>query len=82
MAPHSRNRRAGELLVQGVTRDQIAPLIGGTAEAIGSVPLLAALCEHERVSAPATQALAALVEGRIAPESWIQGVRAGDRRAA
>jgi hypothetical protein len=28
------------------------------------------------------QALAALVEGRIAPDTWIEDVRAGGRRAA
>jgi hypothetical protein len=34
------------------------------------------------VDAPATEALAALVEGRIAPDRWIENVRAGGRRAA
>jgi glycerol-3-phosphate dehydrogenase len=82
LAPHSRNRRAGELLAQGMPREQIGAALGGTAEAIDTVPLLAALCEREQVEAPATHALAALVQGRIAPQQWIEGVRAGDRRAA
>ena len=82
LAPHSRNRRAGELLARGVPAAQIAPAIGGKAESLDSVPMLAALCERERVEAPATSALAALVQGRIAPAQWIEGVRSGDRRAA
>ena len=83
LAPHSRNRRAGELLAQRrARRRQIAAMLGGTAEGVESVPLLAAACEREGVDAPATKALAALVEGRIEPGRWIEDVRAGGRRAA
>jgi glycerol-3-phosphate dehydrogenase (NAD(P)+) len=82
LAPHSRNRRAGELLAQGLPADRIGAAIGATAEAVDSVPLLAAACERHGVEAPATEALAALVEGRIPPQRWIEDVRAGGRRAA
>jgi 1-acyl-sn-glycerol-3-phosphate acyltransferase len=82
MAPHSRNRRAGEMLVTGVPAAQMRAQLGSTAEGVESVPLLAAACERRGVDAPATQALSALVEGRIAPARWIEDVRAGGRRAA
>jgi glycerol-3-phosphate dehydrogenase (NAD(P)+) len=82
MAPHSRNRRAGEMLAAGIPAAQLRAQLGSTAEGVESVPLLAAACERRGIEAPATQALSALVEGRIAPERWIENVRTGGRRAA
>jgi glycerol-3-phosphate dehydrogenase len=66
----SRNRRAGELLVQGVPGEEIGQALGQTAEAVDSVPLLAHVAREEHVDAPALDSLAALVEGRIEPERW------------
>jgi len=60
----------------------VGAALGGTAEGVESVPLLAGACAREGVAAPATEALSALVEGRIAPERWIEDVRTGSRRAA
>src|SRR3954452_23735550 len=82
LAPHSRNRRAGELLGSGVPAEEIAGRLGATAEAVDSVPLLVELCDRLGVDAPATAALAGLVEGRIQPSRWIEKVRAGGRAAA
>jgi glycerol-3-phosphate dehydrogenase (NAD(P)+) len=82
LAPHSRNRRAGEMLATGTPAPAVGAALGGTAEGVESVPLLAGVCAREGVEAPATEALAALVEGRIAPERWIEDVRTGGRRAA
>jgi glycerol-3-phosphate dehydrogenase (NAD(P)+) len=82
LAPHSRNRRAGELLAGGVPAHEIAGRLGATAEAVDTVPLLVELCDRLRVDAPATAALAGLVEGRIPPSRWIEKVRAGGGRAA
>jgi glycerol-3-phosphate dehydrogenase len=69
-AAGSRNRRAGELLAQGVPGTEIAQALGHTAEAVDSVPLLATVARDARVEAPALNSLAALVEGRMAPERW------------
>jgi 1-acyl-sn-glycerol-3-phosphate acyltransferase len=66
----SRNRRAGELLAQGVPGSEIGHALGQTAEAVDSVPLLATVARDAHVEAPALNSLAALVEGRIAPERW------------
>jgi glycerol-3-phosphate dehydrogenase (NAD(P)+) len=70
VADGSRNRRAGELLAQGVPAAEIANALGHAAEAVDSVPLLAAMLRDADLAAPATNGLAALVEGRIAPADW------------
>jgi glycerol-3-phosphate dehydrogenase (NAD(P)+) len=70
VATGSRNRRAGELLAQGVPAEEIAPALGQAAEAVDSIPLLASAARGARVEAPALDGLAALVEGRIDPERW------------
>jgi glycerol-3-phosphate dehydrogenase (NAD(P)+) len=67
---NSRNRRAGELLAQGVPGEEICHALGSTAEAVDAVPLLAHVARDEHLSTPALNSLAALVEGKIAPERW------------
>jgi glycerol-3-phosphate dehydrogenase (NAD(P)+) len=69
-APESRNRRAGELLAQGVPGEEITQALGHTAEAVDAVPLLASVARSEQIPAPTLDSLAALVEGRIEPERW------------
>jgi glycerol-3-phosphate dehydrogenase (NAD(P)+) len=66
----SRNRRAGELLAQGVPAPEISRALGQTAEAVDAIPLLAAVARNEQLSAPAIEGLAAFVEGRLEPDSW------------
>ncbi|HEX5145693.1 MAG TPA: 1-acyl-sn-glycerol-3-phosphate acyltransferase [Conexibacter sp.] len=70
VADGSRNRRAGELLGQGVPAREIAPALGHAVEAVDTVPLLAGLLREAQLAAPATLGLAELVEGRIEPERW------------
>jgi glycerol-3-phosphate dehydrogenase (NAD(P)+) len=70
LAEGSRNRRAGELLSQGVAPEQIAPMIGHAVEAVDAVPLLASLARRIELSTPAIDGLAALVQGRIEPAQW------------
>jgi glycerol-3-phosphate dehydrogenase (NAD(P)+) len=80
VASGSRNRRAGELLSQGVAPDQIAPMIGHSVEAVDTVPLLAEASRSASLKAPALDNLAALVEGRLEPERWAETVTAPVRR--
>ncbi|MEA2427541.1 MAG: glycerol-3-phosphate dehydrogenase, partial [Thermoleophilaceae bacterium] len=82
LAPHSRNRRAGEMIAQGVPASEIRGRLGATAEAVDTVPQLARLCEEMRSDAPALLSLNALVEGTIQPSRWIEDVRTGGRAAA
>jgi glycerol-3-phosphate dehydrogenase (NAD(P)+) len=70
LASGSRNRRAGELLSQGVPPEQISPMLGHVAEAVDLVPLLAGVARDEHLETPALQSLAELVEGQIDPEQW------------
>jgi 1-acyl-sn-glycerol-3-phosphate acyltransferase len=70
VAPRSRNRRAGELISQGVPSEQIGHLVGHVVEAVDTVPLLTSVARDTRVETPTLDGLAALVEGRIDPESW------------
>jgi 1-acyl-sn-glycerol-3-phosphate acyltransferase len=70
VASSSRNRRAGELLAQGLPAAEIGRALGQAAEAVDSVPLLASAAREARLESPALDGLAALVEGRIDPEQW------------
>ena len=54
LAPQSRNRRAGELLAQGVSAAEIPSRVGQTVEALESVPLLAKALAKAGVEAPVT----------------------------
>jgi len=72
----SRNRRAGELLAQGVPASEIGDALGQAVEAVDSAPLLASVARDAHLEAPALESLAALVEGRIEPEQWTATVTA------
>jgi glycerol-3-phosphate dehydrogenase (NAD(P)+) len=76
----SRNRRAGELLAQGVPGAEIGRTLGQAAEAVDAVPLLASVARDAQLETPALDSLAALVEGRIEPERWTATVTAPTRR--
>ena len=77
LAPLSRNRRAGELLAQGVPAADIPGRVGGQAvEALESVPLLAKALIVAGVQAPVTSALERLISGELPVEDWVAVVRA------
>ncbi|MBV9918100.1 MAG: glycerol-3-phosphate dehydrogenase, partial [Solirubrobacterales bacterium] len=69
-ATSSRNRRAGELLSQGVPPREIGMVLGHVAEALDAVPLLRDVARTAQLETPALDGLAALIEGRIDPERW------------
>jgi len=75
LAPQSRNRRAGELLGEGVPTGEIPSRIGQAVEALESVPLLAAALERDGIDAPVTRGLAALIAGELPLEGWVGLVR-------
>jgi glycerol-3-phosphate dehydrogenase (NAD(P)+) len=76
LAPESRNRRAGELLAQGVPSSEITPRVGQAVEALESVPLLAKALMRAGINAPVTSALARLIEGELPIDDWVTVVRA------
>jgi glycerol-3-phosphate dehydrogenase (NAD(P)+) len=75
LAPESRNRRAGELLADGVAADQISGRVGQAVEALQTVPMLARAIGSAGLAAPVTSALAGLIEGDLPLEEWVSIVR-------
>ncbi len=75
LAPQSRNRRAGELLAEGVPTAEIPARIGQAVEALESVPLLARALERAGVEAPVTSGLAQLIAGDLPLDDWVALVR-------
>jgi glycerol-3-phosphate dehydrogenase (NAD(P)+) len=75
LAPQSRNRRAGELLADGVAAAEIPGIIGQAVESLDLVPLLARALTRAGVDAPIVTALAGLISGELPLEEWIARVR-------
>jgi glycerol-3-phosphate dehydrogenase (NAD(P)+) len=75
LAPQSRNRRAGELLAQGVPAAEIPARVGQAVEALESAPLLARALAAAGVEAPVTTALGRLIAGELPLEEWVAVVR-------
>lgn len=75
LAPESRNRRAGELLAEGVSAADIPARIGQAVEALESVPLLARALAEAGIDAPVTHALGRLIAGHLPLEEWVGVVR-------
>jgi glycerol-3-phosphate dehydrogenase (NAD(P)+) len=82
LAPQSRNRRAGELLAQGVPAGEIPERVGQAVEALESVPLLAGALAAADVEAPVTTALGRLIAGELPLGDWVALVRATVPRPA
>jgi glycerol-3-phosphate dehydrogenase (NAD(P)+) len=76
LAAGSRNRRAGELLAAGVAANDIAPALGHAAEAVDSVPLLAARVREAGMDAPVLAGLAGMIDGSVEPERWTAALTA------
>ncbi|HYH89720.1 MAG TPA: 1-acyl-sn-glycerol-3-phosphate acyltransferase [Solirubrobacteraceae bacterium] len=76
MADGSRNRRAGELLAQGMPAEDIDSALGQTAEAVACVPMLADRVQAAGVDAPALRGLAGVIEGDIDAERWTESLTA------
>lgn len=75
LAPESRNRRAGELLAEGVPAAAIPARVGQAIEALETVPLLAKALEAASIDAPVTHALAGLIVGDLPLDEWVAVVR-------
>ena len=79
LAPSGRNRRAGEMLGRGTPAAEIPALIGQASEGLDAVPLLARALEAADSPADALAGLAALIRGEIDAETWVAGLRRGER---
>jgi len=76
VASGSRNRRAGELLGRGKPAGSIRPELGQSSEALEGVALLAQTLRRDGVPSPTLDGLAALVEGRLDPETFTAALTA------
>jgi glycerol-3-phosphate dehydrogenase (NAD(P)+) len=65
---YSRNRRAGELLVQGRDPEQAVREIGMTVEGITAAPVVRGLARRLGIELPITEAVCAVLEGTVALE--------------
>lgn len=79
LAPGSRNRRAGELIGEGIPVTEIPRRIGQASEAMDSVPLMAETIAASGASAEALMSLADLVRGEIDVEAWLADLRRVER---
>ena len=80
VAEGSRNRRAGELLGQGMSAQNIGARLGQSSEAMDGVALLAQTLHREGVPSPTLDRLAALVDGRIDADAFTDAVTGPRRR--
>jgi 1-acyl-sn-glycerol-3-phosphate acyltransferase len=76
----SYNRRAGELLAQGIPAQDIGRSLAQAADAVDSVELLANVARDADLATPALDGLAALVRGRIEPAQWTATVTEPSRK--
>ena len=74
VAEGSRNRRAGELLAQGVPGADIDGELGQTAEAVATVPLLVGRVREAGLHSPGLDMLAGLIDGTLEPERYTASV--------
>ncbi len=61
--------------------NEICAALGQTAEAVDSVPLLAARVRDAGVDAPVLGGLAGMIEGRVEPARWTASLTAPKKRA-
>jgi len=80
VAAGSRNRRAGELLGQGMSAQNIGDRLGQSSEAMDGVGLLARTLRREGVPSPTLDRLAALVDGSIDADTFTAAVTGPGRR--
>jgi glycerol-3-phosphate dehydrogenase (NAD(P)+) len=75
LAAQSRNRRAGELLAEGISTEDIPARIGQAVESLDMVPLLAQALQRADVEAPVTEGLSRLISGELPLDDWVGLVR-------
>jgi glycerol-3-phosphate dehydrogenase (NAD(P)+) len=74
----SRNRRVGLQLAQGRSLDQILKDLGHVAEGVYSAREVAKLAKARGVDMPVTDAVNAVLEGRLSPKAAVEQLLARD----
>ena len=68
----SRNRRVGLLLAQGLALPQILAELGHVAEGVYSAPTVLARARAAGVEMPVTEAMVALLDGRVSAPQVVE----------
>jgi glycerol-3-phosphate dehydrogenase (NAD(P)+) len=68
----SRNRQVGRLLAQGKALPQILAELGHVAEGVATAPMVLQRARALGVDMPISEAVAAVVEGRITPAGALE----------
>lgn len=76
----SRNRRVGLELARGARLDGILSALGHVAEGVRSAPEVAQLAARHRVDMPVTEAVCAVLEGRVSARGAAEQLLARDPR--
>ncbi len=74
----SRNRKVGLMLGRGLTLAQALAELGHVAEGVWSAPAVAARAAQAGVEMPLTQAVCAVLDGRLAPRAALERLLARD----
>ncbi|MBN8506872.1 MAG: NAD(P)H-dependent glycerol-3-phosphate dehydrogenase, partial [Burkholderiales bacterium] len=77
----SRNRKVGLLLAQGLPLPEVLAQLGHVAEGVYSAHTVLARGRQLGLELPLTEAVVALLEGRLAPRQAMQRLMARDPRA-
>jgi glycerol-3-phosphate dehydrogenase (NAD(P)+) len=77
----SRNRRVGLLLAQGLALPAILRGLGHVAEGVYSAPMVLQRARAHGVDMPITEAVVAVLEGRLTPASALEHLMRRDARA-
>jgi glycerol-3-phosphate dehydrogenase (NAD(P)+) len=68
----SRNRRVGLLLAEGLALPQILHDLGHVAEGVYSAPTVLARARDRGVDMPITEAVVAVLDGRLSPAAAVE----------
>ena len=77
----SRNRRVGLMLAQGLALPQILAQLGHVAEGVYSAPTVLARAREAGVEMPITEAMVALLEGRLRVDEAVERLMSRDAKA-
>ncbi len=77
----SRNRSVGRLLAQGLPLAQILSQLGHVAEGVSTAPMVLRRARALGVEMPITQAVAAVLEGRVTPAQAVEQLMGRDARS-
>jgi len=77
----SRNRRVGLMLAQGLALPQILAQLGHVAEGVYSAPTVLARAREAGVEMPITEAMVALLDGRVTASQVVERLMSRDARA-